>query len=67
MFEDDIEQPIAAVLTVSTLLVITKFTFLPTIPWWFILMPIWFPLLVIGIWFVFYFLVVMIKELIWWR
>ena len=55
MFEDDIENPIAAALTVSTLLVIAKFTFLSTLPWWLVLMPIWFPLLVIGIWFVFYF------------
>lgn len=67
MFEDDIEQPIAGALTVVTLLVIAKFTFLSTLPWWFILMPIWFPLLLIGTWFIFYFLVVMIKELIWWR
>jgi hypothetical protein len=67
MFEDDIEQPIAAALTVATLLVIAKFTFSSTLPWWFILMPIWFPLLVIGIWVGFYFLVVTIKGLIWWR
>ena len=67
MFEDDIENSIAAVLTSVTLLLIAKFTFLSTLPWWLVLMPIWFPILVIGIWFVFYFLVVMIKELIWWR
>jgi hypothetical protein len=67
MFEEDIENLIAAALTVATLLVIAKFTFLSTLPWWFILMPIWFPPLLIGIFLAFYFLVVMIKEIIWWR
>ena len=55
MFEDDIEEPIAAALTFTTLLAIAKFTFASSAPWWFVLMPIWFPLLLIGTWFIFLF------------
>lgn len=66
MFEDSIEEPIALALTGVTLLVIAKFTFVSTLPWWVILMPIWLPFLIIGTLFIFYFLVIMIKEFIGW-
>jgi len=62
-----IEEPISAALTIVTLLAIAKFTFLSTLPWWLILMPIWFPLLVISIWCIYYFLIIVIKEAIWWK
>jgi len=67
MFEaDGIEIPTSVALTITTLLAIAKFTFASSAPWWFVLMPIWFPLLVIGIWTIWVILVIIIKDLIWW-
>lgn len=61
---DELSGFIAGAVTISVLFVISKFTVLPSMEWWVCLLPIWFPLLLFGIFAVVVFVGFMIRELV---